>query len=472
MPYLRTRGNQLAIVHGEREPGNPNIRQRILFTIYSQAEAREILGRGGNRRTFHFEGLLEHQHPELKFNWKKIRSDIEKNLEVLPEQYEYGGLRDGEFREALCGFTRALLLTDPHELQPAAELIERHREELTYLTELIQRRLQARKPEPSEFNEDNAFGWRMALRGRDVPIEAEEEVEALYQRREYKKAAAVIHLLTDTFGEWVDGHLYLGLMALDEQRLEEALTHFGKLVEAGRRLFPPRIARKWYWRDHKTRPYMRGLMNLAITHNAMARYDEALKFCVRLEEECGDSFFANLYRAPVYLNTRRWSQAAVAARLSGGDADPSQGFIEAFARFELGQAEEALAAFLGAALRLPRAARMLMGLSKRGNPGSNDEISDHNAGVSLLRSTRAYLNAQPARTRRFFRTLVLDPRVARLLEETEEVVRRWSQERLSKPGDRSAFERMNQMRSPEFAAEQARLLQDLLPGAAASADVQ
>lgn len=42
MPYVRVRGNQLAIVHGERAPGTQNVQQRILATIYSKPEALAI----------------------------------------------------------------------------------------------------------------------------------------------------------------------------------------------------------------------------------------------------------------------------------------------------------------------------------------------------------------------------------------------------------------------------------------------
>ena len=93
MPYVRTRGNQLAIVHGERESGSGKVQQRILFTVYSRAEAFEILGRGSSAGRSRFEDLLQRQFPQLKFSWKKINRDIEKNLTCLPERYEYSGAR-------------------------------------------------------------------------------------------------------------------------------------------------------------------------------------------------------------------------------------------------------------------------------------------------------------------------------------------------------------------------------------------
>ena len=51
MAYVRRRGNQLAIVQGEREPGTGKVQQRILFTLYSKAEVLEAAAQPINRRS-------------------------------------------------------------------------------------------------------------------------------------------------------------------------------------------------------------------------------------------------------------------------------------------------------------------------------------------------------------------------------------------------------------------------------------
>lgn len=139
--------------------------------------------------------------------------------------------------------------------------------------------------------------------------------------------------------------------------------------------------------------------------------------------------------------------------------DPSAGFIEAFALFELGRLEDALPAFVRAALRYPRAARMLVG-ERTAAPTSREEALDHDAGVSLLRSLHAYLKEQPRASRRFFRGLVRDRRVARLLDEGIAIVRRWQEEHHT--GEREAFDRMRLMHSGAFANAEARKLRDLI----------
>lgn len=85
-------------------------------------------------------------------------------------------------------------------------------------------------------------------------------------------------------------------------------------MELGRRLFPKKIAKNRWWSDHATRPYMRGLRNLALTLNEAKRYDESLAACERLHHECQDDITAAAHRASVYLNTARWQQALDSAR--------------------------------------------------------------------------------------------------------------------------------------------------------------
>lgn len=460
MPYVRTRGNQLVVVHGEREPGTGRVEQRILFTIYSKAETLEILGRGSSGGTARFQALLQREFPELDFNWKRIHLDIEKNLALLPDRYEYAGERVVQrFRKDLCGFTRTLIRADPQELLSAARVLQQHRRELEYLADLIHWRLKLRDQKPGEWNADNAFCWRFALQGRDVPPDTEEHAAGFYERGEYEKAEAIFRLLIDCFGDWAEGYNYLGLIAYEQHKLDQAAAHFEKTVQLGRKLFPVRFASKWYWRDHRTRPYIRGLRNLTLTLNEIGRYEEALKLCARLVVECADDLAAAAFQAAIFLNTGQWKPASDAAQRAGGEVNPSAGFVEALARFELGQTEESLALFLGAALHYPRAARMLVGL-RTPEPASADEARDHNAGVSTRRTLHAYLKRQSRGSKRFFTGLVSDPRVTRLLDESVTVVRRWQQDRSA---DRSVFDRMKLIQSRAFARSEAHKLRDLVP---------
>jgi tetratricopeptide (TPR) repeat protein len=455
MAYVRARGNQLAIVHGEREPETGKVEQRILFTLYSKAEALEALGRRDEAGSERFRYLLEREHPDVKFNWKKIRKGISEHLEVLPHLYEYRSARlRSRFRKDLCAFTRQLVLADPQDLVSAAQLIQEHRHELEYLADLIQWRLKLRKQEQNEWDADNPFYWRFVLRGSEVPPDTEEHAAGFYERGEYERGEAVFRLLVDCFDRYAEGYNYLGLIALQRNNLGEAITHFQKTIELGRKLFPKRIGKKRYWSDHSTRPYMRGLRNLTLTLNQAGRYDDALALCDRLEQECGDDITVLSFRSAIYLNTGHWQMAADAAvRLHRLYA--SESFTAAFALFELGHSEDAFAYILHGAVNHPRTARMLLGV-KMAAPKTHNETRDHNAGVDLIRQLRGFLSNQKRQSRRFFEDIVRHPRVRALLDETEAVAERWHNQRLT--GEREAFDRMNQMHTPDFARQKAKEL--------------
>src|SRR6266516_273146 len=471
MAYVRRRGNQLAIVHGEREPRSGSVQQRMLFTLYSRAEALEVLGRGAKGAAEAFRDLLQRQHPDLSFNWKKIRRAIEGQLDALPDVYQYRSQRlRARFRDNLRAFAGQLILADPQDLVSAADVIQEHRYELEYLAELIGWRLKTRDQTESAWNADNAFYWRFALRGRQVPPDTEEHAAGLYERGDYDRAEAVFRLLVECFDGYADGHNYLGLIALQRQKLDQAIEYFRTTIVLGRKLFPARIARSRYWRDHSTRPYMRGLRNLALALNEAGRFAETLAICDQLEDECDDASTATWQRTAAYLNTGQWTRAADAARRTG-ELDAGDSFLAAFALFELGEHEAALELFLYGALNYPRAALMLAGDKVRRAPTvtSAEEAADHNTGVSLLRALHAFLRRQSRASRRFFRDLVRDARVARLLDESVAVVRRWHEQHPT--GEREAFDRMQRMRSRHFATLEAVTLRDLLWATRAGARV-
>lgn len=453
MAYVRARGNQVLIVQGERDAVTQKVAQRILFTIYSKAEAREALldmERGRGR----FGSLLESAHPGLRFDWKRLARDLRAQLHVLPEEYDVQEQRvHSRFREGLRAFARGLMQADPQELMSSAELIREQRPALAVLKELIEWRLTLCDQKESEWNKDTRFYWRFESASRAVPMDIEEWAASLWEKGELDGAEAAFRLMVDCFDGYAEGHNYLGLIALERGRVEEATRCFRRTIELGRRLFPKRIVRKSYWSDLDTRPYMRGLRNLALALNRAGHWEEALAVCDRLEQECDDRITAMAHRSSVYLNTGRWPEAVGAAEYLRGIDPVTAGLVAALALFEVGRLRAALAAFLHAALNGPRAARMLLGLKQRA-PRSSAEASDHNSGIDLRRDLDAYLRGRRRASLRFFGSVVARRDVAGLLEEVEAVVERWREQHRTQ--DREAFDRMTRMRTPAFAEERAR----------------
>jgi tetratricopeptide (TPR) repeat protein len=461
--YVRRRGNQLAIVVGEREPSTKKVEQRVLFTLYSKPEALEMLGRGADPASAHrFEGLLEHAHPGQRFDWKAIRAAVEADLGHLPETYEYKGARlSNQFRHDLVALTRSLAMADPQSLASAAALVRENRDALAYLQDLIDWRLETcGEKEANRWTADNAFFWRFALQGPGVPPDAEEHAAGFWEKRDLPRAEAAFQLYVEAFPDYAEGWNYLGLIALERDEPEVAEGHFRKTIELGRALFSKRIARSAYWNDLRTRPYMRGLRNLTNTLIRAARWAEASEIVTRLDDECDDALTVSSYRATIALNTGDWKTAAEeSARLA--ELCPEERFVEAFARFERGERRQAVEAFLHAALAHPGAARMVLSHRSK-EPRSFVEAEDHNAGVSLLVTLHGYLGKRSLRARRFFSSVLGDENVARLLEQVEKLRHDWHTNR---KGDKAAFDDLKRMQSAAFARSKLDELAHLFAGA-------
>jgi tetratricopeptide (TPR) repeat protein len=456
MAYVRQRGNQVAIVLGERNPETKQVEQRILFTFYSKPEAKEAMGDGAPR----FRHLLEEVHPDVSFNWKSIEKGLRENLSVLPDKYEYREARlRSRFRQDLVALTRQLVLADPQRLFDAAELITEQQHALGYVADLIRWRLVTKDhATESRWTSDNPFLWRFALQGKDLPPDAEEFVEGMLERGETEKAEAAFKLLIEAFEGYADGYNALGKIRMNRGKPDEALPLFRQAVAVGRKLFPKRLAKKHCWSNISTRPYMRGLRNLALAQNALKNFDEALAACDQLESECGDADHAARLRAAVFLNAGRWEAAARnAVRLHV--VDPAESLVAAFAYFELGRHDEALAHFLHGALSHPRAAKLLLG-QKTSPLTSASEAMDHNAGVSLVRSLRPYLTRRTGNSSAFLSGILSDLRVASLVKERDDAARRWFGQ--TGKNDRTDLDRLNLMNTIEFAREKAALFSDLL----------
>ena len=462
MPYVRKHGNQLAIVHGERDPETKKVQQHTLFTLYSKAEARAAIGKGeqGDGDAHRFRAYLQRQYPQVRFDWTRIAGEIEKNVDGLPAEYPYREARllGGRFHQDLLAFAQQLILADPQDLQSSADVIRQHRHELEFIARTIDWRIQelgsklAR--EPNEFTADNPFYWRFELQGRAVPPETWEMATSLFEKMEYDRAEAVFRLLLETFPEEVEIHSYLGHIALERDDFDQAIDEFSIAVREGRKMFPKRIAKSDLWTNHDTRPFIRGLASLADAYNRAGRYEEALATCDRAEKEARDYPSANTTRAEIYLNLGRWNETVTCAKYGMG-LWPHYAFIAGFAAFELGNEVDALTWFLHAAINNPRAARMLLGVRERTKPANSWEAEDHNQGVEFSRTLRRYLASQSKKAKKFFRGLMSRTEVIAMLDEVEDVRARRLKQR---DGTREAFDRRREMESMEYAVQRAKEL--------------
>jgi tetratricopeptide (TPR) repeat protein len=391
MPFVRKHGNQVSIVHGERDATGA-VQQRVLFSLYSRPEAEAAIGLRRTDPPLSLELLLGSRHEGLRFDWKKLGAAIAQLKDDLPEAYPYrhAGVAD-LLRGGLVAATKGLLAADPQSMDAAAEALRQHREELLLVRQLIDDRLVLMdEVRPSVFSRDNEYGWKARLAGEVVPPEAWERLDDMVTRGDSPQVEAFAGLLVQAWPAFAEGYNTLGRAALDRGEYDVALAWFAKALEVGRTLFPSRIAKSRWWTDHETRPYIRAMRNTALALSWAGRDAEVLPWSDRLAAECFDEDAAAEFRAAACLNLERWQDAFDAA-VSIAPQWPDQDLVAAFAALELGQRQEALARYLRAVILRPRATNIALGNPAPSPPTDAAEVEEHNAGVFLKRSIGPYL---------------------------------------------------------------------------------
>jgi tetratricopeptide (TPR) repeat protein len=455
MAFVRKKGNQVAIVRGERDPKTGKVSQRTLFTFWSKVEAQRAIGKGQKDESAAFQRYLEDEYPGVKFNWPKIRKGILEQIEVLPDNARSQEERLKEnFLDAMRAFAREIVLADPLTNPTLAEMVRQKRKQLEFLEDVFRIRL-----EQSE-NLDNLRLWQndfflgRSLRASDVSPDVEEFAADLYRRKAFDGATAAFELLTECFPKYAEGHNYLGLIALDQGDLDKASQRFRLTVELGRKSFPSRLSKKHFWNDLSTRPYMRGLRNLALTLIRQGIYQEALSICDVLEKECGDDVSAACFRASVHLNRGEWKSAEKHARVNE-KIIPFEAVVAAFAQFEQGNRGQAVCHFLFGALNHPLGIQALLTNSTT-KPRSLLESEDYNGGLETRQVLSGYLKSRSSESKRFFSSLMTNKRVSALMREALECSDMHS--RLTGKEHRENFDRWHKLRSFEFAEHLASTL--------------
>ncbi len=463
MAYIRKRGNQLALVHGRREGETGKVEQVNLFTLYSQEEAKAAFENPDADSAIQFRYLLEDSFPQIKFEWGKLREEALKNIPVLPEKYEN---REAALFDRLPAdfavFGRQLCLADPTDVPAAAEHLQKHQTALLGLCDLIRLQLSRLKAPPKQNFSDDRFRWAFRASAREVPIDIQNYAEEIYEEGQGDEAERIFSLLVECFPGHAEGYYYLGHIAMERGRYDEAVSFFQKTIETGRRLFPKRLPKGFSWKDLRSRPYVHGLHSLAFALNCVGKYSEALAICRRMEKECGSEFDAISQRARIFLNRRDWKLATEEA-LKVCHSDPELSFVAAFALFELKEKKESLACFLHAALNFPQSSRAFSGVSDPTpmEPGDSDGFRDREARFDLQHELRDYFTGRNRHARPFFRKILRHPKVEGLIGEVIRL-RRPEAKGSHENNGASSRRQLIQMQSPEFARGKAEELKELV----------
>lgn len=453
MPYVRTRGSQVLIVHGERDKESKTVNQKIIFTFYSQKEVEQAFGADGKQHSWSIVHIVENEYPQIKFDWKNIKKEVYQNLNILPLEY-HGSENPNQkrFRNALSNFIKELALLDPQYSTEAKEIISSHRHELEHLSEIVDWRIKMAEmtDKPFDFSDSGRlkFHWLSDFNRRQLPPEIEEQLADLYQKGDYNKASSIFKLYVESFEDYAEGFNYLGLIALENNKLEEAEAYFKQTMTVGRRLFPKRISKNHYWNNIDTRPYMRGLRNLILTSNRSGKFKQALTLCEQLEIECNDRITAEVHRASIYLNLGEFEKAfdysSKLVRLF-----PSESFIAAFAKFELGAIAESNKYFIHGIFNAPLTGRMLVGQKVKVNSKSYGSVDDYNGGFETLQTLGHYLSNKHSKMKKNFMAILDNPKVKQFEDELRDCEEKRASDRQG--NNRNYFMRINEMKTLEFA---------------------
>ncbi len=445
MAYVRQRGSQVLIVHGVRNPDTRAVEQRVLFTFHTRAEALDALGRDAPARAATFRHRMERRYPNIRFDWKAIDTALARLMKLLPEQSARSTPEHEALHGGLATFARQIVLALGGDMPALTQEAQALRPQMEVLREMLDKLLAA----PSSASSEGGPSWTFTLLDSRVPPDVEEHWEEVLDSGDLDRAEAAFTLLTLAFDDYAEGHNYLGLIALRRGRNDEAADHFRRAMEVGRAQLPRRVARDRWWSDHATRPYMRGLRNLALALVRGGRYDEALASCDQLESECHDRITATAHRAAAWLCTKRWAKAMEGGRFLHM-IYPEESLTVALAAFELGQGDDARAHLLHATLAAPRAVAAVLG-ERMPVPVNSEEARDHDGGVHMVNALHGFIAHQGAASKRFFRALWRSDLFAQLRTEHAEVATRWAQDRSG--SDRAAFERQHTMETIAFARQ-------------------
>ena len=404
VPYVRRRGNHLAIVHGSREPETGKVEQQVLMTLHSKAEALAATGRASAQQGRSFRAWMEGRYPTVRFQWPKLEAAIDQMKEELPDLAKSRDERAlGGFQEALDELTRHIIAADPQVLDSARHLLDSHRAALRWLAELIALRLdRLDRGKPTAWSRD-PFGWRLALRGGTLDPALEEGLARHLEQGDLERAHDLFRFVLRMYPSYAEGWNYLGLVALRRRDFEEALRCFEMCEVEGRKLFPTRIAKRDYWGRVETRPYVRALRNQWDVLNRLGRHAAALRIAERLERQCGDDLTALAYRSMTYLNSAAWDLCYEHA-CRGAEWFPEHALLAAFAAFELDDTDQARAWFVRAVAARPHCVGIVLG--KR-TPAPKDvvEATDRDCGIDLAECIGAHLDARSRRSKDFFSRL-------------------------------------------------------------------
>lgn len=339
MPFVRRRGNQIAILQGFRDAETQKVKQHLLHSIRTRAEADAIVARDPEAEGLfgEFRRLMECSYPSLQFDWERIRAEIGELRAELPESTATPAPGD-RLSRATVEFVRALVEEVPDEGCLAR---------LEVVSDLLRWAVDEREPDP--------FGWRAAFGAVTAPGALEVYSVAMRLRGEDAAAEQALRLMNDCYPDAPQSYLSLGELCIQQGQTTRAMEYLeqARRVTLGR--LPPGLPRGQYLATHRARPWIEATTALAECHASRGDYDAALVLCDEARGH-GEDRTAGV-RAAIHLCREEWDEARCAA-IDALQLDDRWSLVVALACAEGDEPIEALAWFTYSLLHEQRCDRL------------------------------------------------------------------------------------------------------------------
>ncbi len=450
MAYVRMKGNQVAIVHGERDPETGKSVQRTLCLIYSKVEAREATG--ASRQEFRH--LLEINNPQIAFNWQKIERDLVKLVEKLPDIGYHGAHHREQLEESMYDFARRLLNTDPVRIGAHNTLIGEYAFQLRVISDAIQKRLDGLEEEVPLPRHDHRFQWYSDLYSDRVSLELHDRTLAAWEAGRLDEAGQLAMLCDRLWPKDPFGCELLGRLALERGKAGDALEYYTRALIVSRNFFPKRLPKRDYWGVLETRPFIRAHWGKARALNRAGRYQEALSVLETLASMCGARFDAPTIRLTSLINLGRFREAVEGVE-DLGEGMGHLGLLCGLAFAELGEDRRALTWLVAGSLQYPEAARMIAGHRAPSHSEEDTAPEDLNIARHLRSDLANYLTEYARRGVQVVKSLLRNKRYCSFLSEY-----RLAQDAASRRAgsDHAPLEHLFEMQTLRFAEQKAKEL--------------
>jgi tetratricopeptide (TPR) repeat protein len=280
MGFVRRKRGQVLLVHNERLPGSPRVRQRELHRFTSPSELEDVLTPTGWTRWMR---ALAWRENDIEFDWAAIRERLSDELKTWSAAPSGAKHRRNRKIERLA--SELVVELAPLSLAKVSDaaVVERARPSLIALRDSIARLL------PSDHRPVATMPTKETDMLNPTPTTNQAAVDIFDDGMEHwwagdrRRALKLFRRALELDPQHADAHNHLGIASWEARRLKAAEQHFRAAIDGGQR-HVERDGARVPWGITENRPYLRGLANLALVLSEQRKWPEALAIHRRMLE--------------------------------------------------------------------------------------------------------------------------------------------------------------------------------------------